>query len=182
MARFRREHSSRRYLKLVLRVYAVVGFVAALGGLGYLLLQMASTHSQWLAMLVGLGGAALALASSLVERLLDGRREARTTDIAEELATMTLLRHWQKFELTATEVLLDRGLEGETESPGRVLAALENEGFLHPREVDILQELAWARNALAHGTVRGGDVSVAPELLEYADLVTERLRQGAGSC
>lgn len=170
-----RRHKRQRRLARILTAYSGFGALMALAGLTLLLVDVIAESERILEASIVVFGMALML-TSIAGRNLPALRPADRSRESSDLATITFLSSWRKFEAAAADALESKRAEFSPHSIVSVFSSLGDTGLIGPEDLEELRLLLKLRNALVHG----GPAPVPQVALDGLANLTHRLRTLAG--
>jgi len=178
------ERSRRRLLiEFVLKLYALMGLLIALGAAGYFALTMLNftlTSEQQTSLVIAGAGVALSFMSLMILSYRRTKAVYDTSRMRLYASSSELLATWALFESISRRLLEREGDKFDRFSLRSILNALELEGKINSQDKLVLHRALELRNAVAHGYDRIPSDLLSVSINELNQIIAKLMRENPG--
>ncbi|PWK60086.1 hypothetical protein [Roseicyclus mahoneyensis] len=154
----------RRLLRLVMQAYAGLGLMAFSGAIIFLFFELDWSREERIALLVGIGGLTLSVASFFVSWLYSQRELSKAEEaqrvshrLMSRLVYLEMIEEWSRFEATARSKLADDQRPNRRYSISEIIRSLRESDKIKPIDTEVLNYCLQVRNSIAHGNLSAVD-------------------------
>lgn len=165
---------------LVLKMYAVMGLLVAIGAFGFFIFTMIDisiSPVQQIALIAAGAGVALSIMSWLILNIRRQREFYEYEKLREFANTGELIDSWKNFEEVSRELLEFEGDKFNRYSLRSIISKLRQEEKITDADLRVLQEALEFRNMIVHGHGSFPPEAVGRVTAELSDIIAKLSRE-----